>query len=574
MARSSPTRKLLPQSVLWIGLPVGLVLVAAIVAGLLAYQQVVSSLLVDRDRQLAALSAGQIGRALGDQALVLQTALEGSWARGGLAPRGLQLEPEIADRFSCCLVVTDPGGMPLAAIPDGWQPSSRPIDRLAPFQAALQADQPVFSDVIEDPDSGRAIVVLAIGLKDSDGRFAGVALAGLPLDDLPIAEAVRGLTESDEEFAYLVDANGLAIYHPDPALLAADLSDRPFVQRVIAGETGGMVWTAPSGERLVQGYAPVPGTDWGLIVREPWEMVVEPIRTLGAGLALASLLVLGTAALFLGLGARRISRPISQLAGQIPYLAGGGSFQSPAASGVEEIDLLTRSFERMAEQVEAYRAGLRRYLEAMTGSQEEERRRISRELHDDTVQNLLAIQRALELEQARVEDPGLQESLQRVQRMLDQTMQGVREISLDLRPMVLEDLGLVPAIRTLLERRSGEAEFVAQLQVRGAPAALPPEHELALYRITQEALSNIRNHAGAATVQISLRFGDSAVELEIEDDGQGFALPDSLARLAQAGSFGLMGIQERVRAIGGELEIDSRPGRGTRIRVSIPVGGT
>ncbi len=570
MARNSTTRKLLVQSVLWIALPMGLVLTGAIVAGLLAYQQVVSSLLIDRDRQLAAISASQIGRTLGDQALVLQTALEAGWARLGTSPGVLNLEPEIAERFSCCMVITDPGGMPLAAQPAGWQPSSRPISEIAPFQAALEADQPVFSDVLENPASGREIVVLAVGLYDSDGRFAGVALAGMPLDDLPFSESVRGLTESDEEFAYLVDSSGRAIYHPDPQLLGQDLSDRPFVERVIAGETGGMVWTAASGERLVQGYAPVPGTDWGLIVREPWEVVVEPIRTLGAGMAVASLLVLGTVALFLGLGVRRILQPITQLARQIPRLASGASILAPPASGVQEIDLLTRTFERLAEQVEAYRAGLRRYLEAVTSSQENERSRISRELHDDTVQGLLAIQRAIELEQARTQDPALSEALARLQGMLDQTMQGVREISRDLRPMILEDLGLVPALRTLLERRNSDADFTVQMRVDGAPVALPAEHELALYRITQEALSNVRKHAEAQKVQVRLRFGADSVGLSIEDNGQGFEPPASLAHLAQAGNFGLMGIQERARAIGGELEIDTRPGRGTRLEVTIP----
>lgn len=570
MVRTSGSRKLLPQSVLWIALPLGMVLTLTIAAALLAYQQVVSSLLIDRDRQLAELSAVHIGHTLVDQALVLQTALEATWARSGAGPSSLDLEPEIAERFSCCIVVTDPLGQPLAATPAGWQPTTRSIAALAPFQSVLEADRSVVSDVIHDPATDRKMVVLAVGLHDTQDRFAGVALAGLPLDDLPIADSIRGLTESNDEFAYLVDSHGRAIYHPDHALLGQDLSDRPFVARVGAGETGGMVWTAPSGERLVQGYAPIPGTNWGLIVREPWEVVVEPVRALGAGMVLASLVVLATAAVLLGIGVRRISRPIAQLAAQLPRLAAGGSFDAPDRSGVEEIDLLTGSFERMAEQVQSYRAGLRRYLQSVTGSQEDERRRLARDLHDETTQDLLAIRRALELEQARSDQPEVQQAMQRIEQMLEHTIQGVREISRDLRPLMLEDLGLVPALRALLESRSAEAGLEVQLRVEGETTSLRADTELALYRITQEALTNAGKHADASTVQVELAFDPEVLRLTIEDDGAGFQQPSSLAHLAQAGSFGLMGIQERVWAIGGQLSLNSSPGRGTRIEVSVP----
>lgn len=567
MAKAHGYRKLLPQSVLWIAVPLSLVLAAAIVTGILAYQRVVVSLLVDRDRQLAAFSAAQIGRALSDQALVLRTALEGGQSQPFAAPGTLQLDPEIQQRFSGGVVVTDQAGVPFAAVPLGWQPGQRPIRELAPFQAASVAEQPVFSDILLDSATERSMVVLAIGLHDLRNQFAGVALAGMLLDDLPIAASIRRLSESDQEFAYLVDGNGYAIFHPDVSLQASDLSDRPFVARVVAGETGGMVWTSPEGERLVQGYAPVPGTGWGLIVREPWEVVVAPVQAYGVGLALVALVVLATAALLLVLGVRRITRPISYLAAQIPLLAAGRRFQPSGRSSVEEIELLSRSFEQMSEQVESYRAGLRRYLGSVTASQEEERRRIARELHDDTIQNLLAIQRTLELQQTQIANP---DQLQKLQELVEQTSRGLREISRDLRPMILEDLGLIPALRELLKLHPERESWEAQLQVNGMEKALESDVELALYRITQEALTNVGKHAHAGKVVVSMQFGAGQVRLAIKDDGSGFEPPSSVSRLAQQGSFGLMGIQERVWAIGGELQIVSGPGQGTRIEVSVP----
>lgn len=572
MAPTARSRRLFPQAVLWIAVPLGLVLAGAIVAGTLAYQRVVTSLLIDRDRQLASLLAEQIGQALGDQALVLHTALEASPVLEEEAVGSLELEPAISDRFAAGVVVTDRFGMPRAASPVGWQPSNRPIFTLAPFQSAITAERPAFSDILQDPTTQQSMIVLAIGLYEDDGRFVGVALGGMPLDTFTVAESIRGLSESHEEFAYLVDGSGRAIFHPDPQLLGQDLSDRPFVSEVISGRTGGMVWTSGSGERLVQGYAPVPGTAWGLIVREPWEVVVEPVGAYGAVMAAASIVILGTAALLLGAGVRRITRPISQLAAQIPRLAGGNRIQSPPSSGVEEIDTLFQSFERIADQLASYRAGLRSYLDAITLSQEDERRRIARELHDDTTQNLLAIQRKLELQQARTTDPELRQALGQLQEMLEETARGVREISLDLRPIILEDLGLVPALRALIKPDGGEAAWNAALRVQGLSAQLDPDLELALYRIAQESLSNIRKHADANSVLVSLVLDSEKLTVSIQDDGKGFEPPGSLALLAQQGSFGLMGIQERAWAIGGRLEIVSNPGSGTRIEVSIPAG--
>lgn len=567
MAQAAKPRKLLQQAVLWIALPLGLVLGIAIVGGTLAYQRVVSSLLIDRDRQLAALSAAQIGRALSDQALVLRTALEANQPQPGVYGGPLQLDPEVARLFSGGVVVTDPDGVPLAARPAGWQPSLHPIPELAPFQAALIAEEPVFSDVLRDPASGKPMVVMALGLQDDDGQFAGVGLAGMLLENLPFGQSIRNLGDGDEEFAYLVDSSGRAIFHPDAGLVAQELSDRPVVTSVIAGQTGGMVWTAPTGERLVQGYAPVPGTGWGLVVREPWEVVVEPVRTYGIGLALVSLLALGTAAVLLVVGVRRVTRPIAHLAAQIRRLASGERLQRPPDSGLEEIEMLSGSFEQMAEQVESYRAGMRRYLGSVTASQEDERRRIARELHDETVQNLLAIQRTLELQQADASDP---ERLEQLQQMVEQTVRGLREISRDLRPMILEDLGLLPALRELLKAAPQDGGWSAQLLVKGDETALEADQQLALYRITQEALTNVRKHAKATRVVVGLSYEPERVLLTIEDDGIGFDPPGSLTRLAQGGSFGLLGIQERVWAIGGELQVVSSPRQGTQIRVSVP----
>jgi signal transduction histidine kinase len=137
----------------------------------------------------------------------------------------------------------------------------------------------------------------------------------------------------------------------------------------------------------------------------------------------------------------------------------------------------------------------------------------------------------------------------------------------------LEDLGLIPALRMLVRAMREDVGAVphARFEVSGQPMSLKAERELALYRITQEALTNIRKHAHATGVRVDLIFDDSTVRLNISDDGRGFEMPNSLNEFAQRGSFGLMGIQERVWAVGGTLSINSTPGHGTRLSVTMRI---
>jgi signal transduction histidine kinase len=310
-----------------------------------------------------------------------------------------------------------------------------------------------------------------------------------------------------------------------------------------------------------------------LIVREPWEAVIEPVQIYVAVVGVVVLIVLLSSALLLWRGQQRIVTPVRSLVAQSRKLAAGEKTEPIPLGGILEIDMLTQAFDQMADRIESYRSGLRRYVGAMTISQEEERRRIARELHDETIQNLVAILRNIELLHTQLENPDDQSRLQDLQTLAEETMRGVRQISRNLRPPALEDLGFVPALRAQVEmtRRDG---LNTKLRIIGEQRDLPPDQELALYRIAQEALTNARKHARAKLVQVKLTFGESSVQMVIADDGVGFDAPNSLTEWAQMGSFGLMGIQERAWGIGGFLEISSDPDKGTVLRVEIPATET
>lgn len=246
--------------------------------------------------------------------------------------------------------------------------------------------------------------------------------------------------------------------------------------------------------------------------------------------------------------------------------------QAFSQTGIRELDDLESSFDEMARQISTYRAGVHRFIKALNQSQESERRRIARDLHDETVQNLLAISRQVEIYQRSETEPQKLERLRELQRVIGETQKGLRRIIRDLRPLILEDLGLIPALQALLRglREGPQAVPHVHFELEGEPVPLSSEHELAFYRITQEALNNIRKHSGATGAQVKLAFRGDRVVLEIEDNGHGFQVPPSIADFSQYGHFGLMGIQERVWALGGELLIESGS-RGTRLCIETPI---
>lgn len=569
-------RSLLFQSILWLVLPQSLVMYGVIGLGVITYRQGVISLLLDRDRQLAAISAHRVSEALEAHALVLET-LAGQAGVGSDSPRireaALGDTGEALAMFNGGVVVLDRDGRVLTAVPPSAAQFGIGVASGPRFASLRERRRPEFSDVLTDSRSGEAAVVIAVPISDESGRFAGALLGVLDLASAPLGEPLQNLIIGEDGFAYLVDHRGRVVFHPEAGNIGADFSALPSVRRVTTGTSGAMLWEEPEGERVVLGYAPVEAAGWGLVVRESWDAVVAPALVYGSVETLAGLAALLLAMLFLWRGAKRIAIPIRALAAQTARLAAGEAIESIPESGLMEIDGLKAAFLQMAAQIASYRDGVRRYVGAITQSQEDERRRIARELHDETAQSLLAVSRRLELEQASESDPARTRRLADLQGMIADTLKGVRQISRDLRPLALEDLGLVPALHALVQSaplRNGHGPR-ARLDVSGPVPCLSPEQELALYRITQEALANVRKHASAHEVRVRLSFNRAAMRLEVDDDGVGFTVPASFAQLAQHDNFGLMGIEERTWAVGGQVSIQSAPGEGTRLVVTMPL---
>jgi two-component system, NarL family, sensor histidine kinase DegS len=213
---------------------------------------------------------------------------------------------------------------------------------------------------------------------------------------------------------------------------------------------------------------------------------------------------------------------------------------------------------------------LEQYLHLATDAQEEERKRLARELHDETIQELLIARGRLESlhgERGLPAETGAR--VADIERLLEQTVDGVRRFSRDLRPSLLDDLGLDHAVDALASELSERTGIAVEVSTEGEPRRLEPNVELAVYRVVQEALRNVERHSGARHAKVGLAFAPASLTVTVVDDGSGF---DAHAAAAPS-HLGLMGMRERAKLAGAALEIRSRPGRGTRVTLRVDGAG-
>ena len=216
-------------------------------------------------------------------------------------------------------------------------------------------------------------------------------------------------------------------------------------------------------------------------------------------------------------------------------------------------------------------ANLRFYLHQITRAQEEERKRIARAIHDESVQSLASLTHKIEaLAAKKARLPG--DTAQHLEGLCSETkgiMNGLRRFSHGLRPGVLDQVGLGSALELLAEELGSEQSISTSLEISGPERRLEPEVELALFRIAQEALSNIRRHSGAKKAEVKLLFTDRKVKLTISDNGSGFQLPEVLGDLANEGKLGILGMQERTSLFNGKFSVRSVVGKGTIVAVEV-----
>lgn len=234
-----------------------------------------------------------------------------------------------------------------------------------------------------------------------------------------------------------------------------------------------------------------------------------------------------------------------------------------------DLDRLVVTFNGMLDSTAAYRQRLREIAVRALDAAEEERKRVSRELHDGIAQSLAALRIRLRLARAARDDAERRSLLDEVSAAIGAATEEVRSIARGLRPPALDMLGLAPAIESYARGIAETTGLNVDIDLDAVGGLLSPEAELALYRVLQEALSNVVRHAGAANVRVRLRKRAGFVEAIVEDDGRGFSVDEALRD--ERGGLGLFGMKERASYVGGTVAIHSEPGTGTRVRATIPI---
>jgi two-component system sensor histidine kinase DegS len=214
------------------------------------------------------------------------------------------------------------------------------------------------------------------------------------------------------------------------------------------------------------------------------------------------------------------------------------------------------------------------YLREITRTQEEERKRIARELHDGAVQDLATLVLDIEaIATARRRLPiKVLEDVERVRNRVSGIAEDLSRLSRALRPSALDRLGLVPAVKAMLYELRDTGKMAVKFEVVGRERRLRPEAELGLFRIVQEATNNARKHSAGSTLNVSIRFRRDGAAVTIADDGKGFEPPRRLSDLAAKGQLGLVGMQERAQLLNGSFSIESGDGQGTTVRVDLGNG--
>ncbi|MBI2852856.1 MAG: PAS domain-containing sensor histidine kinase [Chloroflexi bacterium] len=221
-------------------------------------------------------------------------------------------------------------------------------------------------------------------------------------------------------------------------------------------------------------------------------------------------------------------------------------------------------------------AGLRSYAVHLLNTLEEERQRIARELHDQTIQQLALVCREIGsiVESGKPPSGADIERLRGARKVAEDGVRWLRDFIRTLRPPILDDLGIVTSIRRLLADFKDRTGVAVSFKTTGEARQLSSEQELCMFRIAQEALWNIENHSRATRVQVTLTFSSREVSLDIEDNGVGFVVPSAATDFSTNGHFGLLGMQERTESIGGKLKIRSGAAEGTKVTASFPVNDT
>ncbi len=455
-------RGLRAQLLLWTILPLAFVLVLLSLAGVTRHRQAMTQLVEDRDRGLITAEANRLGRDIAQRTADISRI--GATLPVNSPPLGLVAFLDRADAGRLGLALLDKQGALKAASPAAAAWAGGPSARILAARTAA-VEQPQYET--DAPESNDARLLIGVPVASGDTLVGALPLVALRLNDTSLL--VEGEAQGP---LWVLDQTGRAIHHhgseratPDESILAGTTRTGSGSQRV----------RDQGGQDLLVSYAHVEPVGWVIITAENIRVVssmgvsvVEVLPALLLFVALAALLAVS-------LGVLNIVRPLQELDRRAAKVAWGDfdAIERPVG-GIQEIEDLRATLGQMAERVRSYQGGMRDYLSAITQGQEDERERLAHELHDVTIQGLIALKQRSQLAlKACTRDPDrASERLQELGGLIDSEIAALRHIISDLRPIYLEDLGFVPALEMLARQTEERHRLAVQLTVTGRYRAL------------------------------------------------------------------------------------------------------
>jgi signal transduction histidine kinase len=460
--------------------------------------------------------------------------------------------------------------------------------------------------------------IAAAPVRDAAGNVTGALVITINLTGPNIRMFTHPIGLGETGYMDLVDLRGVILASTRPELIGRESDHgeslvgmiREHRQSVSACHDCHAASAGPQPRREVLAFAPLDRAQWGVTVRQSEDEAFAPTRLLQVRIFALMVVMLAGALTLVYLTTRSVITPVQALTTATRRIAAGDLDTPLETRGQDEIGALARSFDAMRArlkdsiaEIHAWNRALdarvqdrtaalavaaeenaRLYAELqhkeqlrsellhrVISAQEEERKRISRELHDETCQVLTGLAYALDNAAETTTAREIQPLLEQMHALTETALDEIHRVIRELRPTMLDHLGLIPALRWYAETRLGGPGIRFRIRVIGDARRLPPPIETTLFRVVQEAINNIARHSHAGHADFVFEFADHNIEVHITDDGIGFDAAGVMGAPDGRRGLGLMGMEERISTAGGEFHLRSAPGKGTTIRLSVPL---
>ncbi len=577
----------------------------------------------DRNMQerviLAQMTASYIDAILENvENMMIHSAADEDWTDPRRTTIALDKAYRRLGQFASRVFLVDKNGHVLAAQPA--KHAAMRLEDIAPVTAVFSGSRFAISQVAQPIDLFEPSIVAATPILNDTGTPTSALVIILNLSNPNIRAFSNPIGLGQSGYMDLVALDGRILASTRPGRIGSE-SDHGFIlkgmirdhrQAVSACHDCHTPLTEAAPRAEILAFAPLDRVQWGITVRQSEDEVFASTRLLQSRIFGLLVVMLAGALVLVYLTTRSVIVPVEALTEATRRIAEGDLDSPIEPHGHDEVGVLARSFDemrirlknsteefqalnreldaRVQERTAAYEAAARdnarlyaelqrkeqlrgELLHRVISAQEDERKRIARELHDETSQSLTALMVGLDtVQMAAAQDvQKANKHLASSHAIAETLLKNIHRLVADLRPTLLDDLGLIPAIAWYGEQRLKPLGINFQLDDRQMKTRLPTSTETALFRVVQEAMTNVVRHSRATAVTVRLAHEDHCVTLEISDNGLGFD-PQALQPSNSHGQgLGLRGMQERASILGGEFQLQSAPGKGTIITIRVPV---